>query len=277
LVGMGKKIAMSIKQPILLELKGLSKNFEGLKALDKVDLTLKKGVIKALIGPNGAGKTTLFNVVTGLIKPSAGQVIFLGMDITGKKPFQISKLGIARTFQNIRLFNNLTVLENVMIGAHNSTKANFLAALFRLPSLKEEERKIKEKACEILDFVGLSHCLYLRAGSLPYGQQRLLEMARALAAKPQLLLLDEPTAGMNLTETAELTRIIKRVRDLGVTIFLVEHRMKVVMGISDEVAVLDYGVKITEGTPEEIRNDERVIRAYLGEKRSYKEKELAGS
>ncbi len=255
---------------MLLELQSVSVNFEGLKALENVDLALPEGMIKSLIGPNGAGKTTLFNVVSGLTRPTEGRVLFQGQDITGKKPFQISQQGIARTFQNIRLFGHMTVLENVMVGGHGRTKAGIAGAVFRVPAMRLEERTLREKALSLLEFVGLAECAGEEASSLPYGRQRLLELARALAAAPRLLLLDEPTAGMNLTETAALTRIIGKIRDMGITIFLVEHRMKVVMGISDQVAILDHGVKIGEGTPDEVKNDEKVIRAYLGEKRRYK-------
>jgi ABC-type branched-subunit amino acid transport system ATPase component len=254
---------------MLLELQGVSVSFDGLKALENVDLTVKEGMIMSLIGPNGSGKTTLFNVISGLVCPTQGRVLFQDHDVTGKKPFQISRRGIARTFQNIRLFGHMSVTANVMVGGHNNTQAGVASAVFRSPAMRREERELQEKALSLLEFVGLAGCADEEAASLPYGRQRLLELARALAASPRLLLLDEPTAGMNLTETAMLTRMIGKIRDLGITVFLVEHRMKVVMGISDQVAILDHGVKIGEGTPEEIKNDEKVIRAYLGEKRHY--------
>jgi branched-chain amino acid transport system ATP-binding protein len=252
---------------VLLELKGVGIDFGGLRALDVVDLGLEQGHIRSLIGPNGSGKTTLFNIVSGLYSPTRGRVLFSGQDVTGLKPFQISRLGIARTFQNIRLFHNMTVLHNVMVGEHNQTRTGLMASVFRTPAMRKEERIAKEEAGSLLEFVGLENVMDEPARALPYGKQRLLEMARALASKPTLLLLDEPTAGMNLTETAMLTQMIRKIRDKGVTVFLVEHRMKVVMGISDQISVLDHGVKISEGTPEEVRSDEKVIRAYLGEKR----------
>lgn len=254
---------------MLLELRGVSVNFDGLKALENVDLQLPEGIIMSLIGPNGAGKTTLFNVISGLVSPTHGQIVFENQDITGKKSFQISRRGIARTFQNIRLFGQMSVAANVMVGGHNHTCAGLAGAVFRSPAMCREERELREKALSLLEFVGLAECAEETAASLPYGRQRLLELARALAASPRLLLLDEPTAGMNLTETAMLTKMISKIRDRGVTVFLVEHRMKVVMGISDRVAILDHGVKIGEGKPEEIKNDEKVIRAYLGEKKRY--------
>ena len=254
---------------MLLELQGVSVSFEGLQALEKVDLSLKEGSIMSLIGPNGAGKTTLFNVISGLVGASQGHVFFEDQDITTKTPFQISRRGIARTFQNIRLFSHMSVTANVLVGGHNHTQAGLAGAIFRSPAMRREERELREKARSLLDFVGLAECAEEEASSLPYGRQRLLELARALAASPRLLLLDEPTAGMNLTETAMLTKMIGKIRDLGITVFLVEHRMKVVMGISDRVAILDHGVKIGEGTPDEIKHDEKVIRAYLGEKKRY--------
>ncbi len=254
---------------MLLKLQGVSVSFDGLKALENVDITLPEGMIKSLIGPNGAGKTTLFNVISGLAKPTEGRVLFQDVDITGKPPFQVSQRGIARTFQNIRLFAHMSVMANVMVGGHNHTKAGVSGAIFRTSGMRREEKELREKALSLLEFVGLAECAAEEAGSLPYGRQRLLELARGLAASPRLLLLDEPTAGMNLTESAMLTRMIGKIRDLGITIFLVEHHMKVVMGISDQVTILDHGVKIGEGTPEEIKKDEKVIRAYLGEKRRY--------
>jgi branched-chain amino acid transport system ATP-binding protein len=252
---------------MLLELKGVGMNFGGLKALDGVDLGLEQGMIRSLIGPNGAGKTTLFNIISGLYPATRGEIVFMGQKIMGRKPFEISKLGIARTFQNIRLFQQMSVLQNVMVGEHNQTKIGLVGAVLRTPSMRKEEKEAEKEALSLLEFVGLTELMKERAQGLPYGKQRLLELARALASKPRLLLLDEPTAGMNLTETAMLTRMILKIREMGVTVFLVEHRMKVVMEISDQVTVLDHGSKISEGTPDQVKEDEKVIRAYLGEKR----------
>ena len=242
-------------------------NFGGLKALDGVDLGLEQGMIRSLIGPNGAGKTTLFNIISGLYPATRGEIVFMGQKIMGRKPFEISKLGIARTFQNVRLFQHMSVLQNVMVGEHNQTKIGLMGAVLRTPSMRKEERGAEKEALSLLEFVGLTELMKERAQGLPYGKQRLLELARALASKPRLLLLDEPTAGMNLTETVMLTRMILKIREMGVTVFLVEHRMKVVMEISDQVTVLDHGSKISEGTPDQVKEDEKVIRAYLGEKR----------
>jgi branched-chain amino acid transport system ATP-binding protein len=252
---------------MLLELKGVGMYFGGLRALDGVDLVLEQGMIRSLIGPNGAGKTTLFNIISGLYPATQGEIVFLGRKITGMKPFEISRLGIARTFQNIRLFQHMSVLQNVMVGEHNQTKTGLMGAVLRTPSMRKEEKEAEKEALSLLEFVGLPELMNERAQGLPYGKQRLLELARALASKPRLLLLDEPTAGMNLTETATLTRMILKIRKMGVTVFLVEHRMKVVMEISDQVTVLDHGSKISEGTPDQVKEDEKVIRAYLGEKR----------
>jgi len=255
---------------MLLELKGVGMYFGGLRALDGVDLALEQGMIRSLIGPNGAGKTTLFNIISGLYPATQGETVFMGRKITGMKPFEISKLGIARTFQNIRLFQHMSVLQNVMVGEHNQTKTGLMGAVLRTPSMRKEEKEAEKEALSLLEFVGLPELMNERAQGLPYGKQRLLELARALASKPRLLLLDEPTAGMNLTETATLTRMILKIRKMGVTVFLVEHRMKVVMEISDQVTVLDHGSKISEGTPDQVKEDEKVIRAYLGEKRREK-------
>ena len=253
---------------MLLELKGVGMHFGGLRALDGVNLALEQGMIRSLIGPNGAGKTTLFNIVSGLTPATQGEVVFMGRKITGMKSFEISKLGIARTFQNVRLFQHMSVLQNVMVGEHNRTKIGLVGAVLRTPSMRKEEKEAKKDALSLLEFVGLAELMNEGAQGLPYGKQRLLELARALASKPRLLLLDEPTAGMNLTETGTLTRMILKIREMGVTVFLVEHRMKVVMEISDQVTVLDHGSKISEGTPDQVKEDEKVIRAYLGEKRT---------
>lgn len=250
---------------VLLEAKKITKRFGGLIAVNEVDLQLEQGSITAIIGPNGAGKTTFFNVVTGMYKPDGGSLHFNGQEITGKGPDEIAPLGISRTFQNIRLFHNLTVLENVLVGMHVHTKATMLDALFRLGRHTQEELESKREALRLLDYVGLKHSANEISKNLPYGAQRKLELARAMASRPKLILLDEPKAGMNPKETDEMMGLIRRLRDdYNITILLIEHDMKLVMQISDTIHVLDYGTKIAAGTPEEIRKNPRVIEAYLG-------------
>ncbi|MGD0715567.1 MAG: ABC transporter ATP-binding protein [Gaiellaceae bacterium] len=249
----------------MLQTLALRKEFGGLVAVADVSFEVPEGSIVSLIGPNGAGKTTFFNMLTGVYKPTAGRVIFAGEDLTGKPPHAFTQRGIGRTFQNIRLFKNMTALENVLVGMHVRLKGSLVEAILRTPRVRHEEAEARARARELLEFSGLRRKDEEIGRNLSYGDQRRLEVARALATQPKLLLLDEPTAGMNPQETLEFTGFVGRLRaERGLTVLLIEHDMRVVMGISDRVTVLDYGEKIAEGTPQEIQKNERVIEAYLG-------------
>ena len=249
----------------LLELNHITLKFGGLVAVSDFNLSLKENEIVGLIGPNGAGKTTCFNIITGVYKPTYGTVIYKGRNITGLRQDKITKLGIARTFQNIRLFNELTVLENVLIANHLHIRSNFLSATLRLPHYIKEENKMYEKSMALLKDVNLDNFAHEKSSSLPYGMQRRLEIARALATEPKVLLLDEPAAGMNPNESMALMDFVRQVRDkYNVTVLMIEHHMQVVMGVCERILVLDYGNTIAKGTPDEIQNNEKVIEAYLG-------------
>jgi branched-chain amino acid transport system ATP-binding protein len=248
----------------LLEVRELTKHFGGIRALEEVSFKVKKGSITSIIGPNGAGKTTLFNCLTGLTKPTRGVIHLADADITGRSPHRVVALGIARTFQNIRLFRDMTVLENVMVSQHQQMHSGLLRILARHRSFLSEEENARRRALEYLGLVGLEYVADTPSFNLPYGDQRRLEIARALATEPSILLLDEPTAGMNPQETSEVMEIIRNLQKLGKTVILIEHDMKMVMGVSETIVVLDHGIKIAEGTPDMIKNDPLVIEAYLG-------------
>ncbi len=248
----------------LLEVQALSREFGGVRAVDELSFAVEAGVVHSVIGPNGAGKTTLFNLITGVYKPTSGRIRFAGEDVTGLPPSALASRGMSRTFQNLQIFFNMTARENVMVGLHRHLDARALPALFRLPRIVRADAAAREAAAELLEFVGLGDAVDADSPSLPYGALKRLEIARALATRPRLLLLDEPAAGLNPTETKAIDALIDRVAQSGVTIILVEHDMKLVMGVSDRILVLDYGRKLAEGTAREVRANPEVIAAYLG-------------
>ncbi|MBF0203299.1 MAG: ABC transporter ATP-binding protein [Desulfamplus sp.] len=249
----------------ILKVSSLSKMFGGVKAQDNISFSIEKGIVCGLIGPNGAGKTTLFNMITGIYPPDGGEIHFLGKPIKNMPVHKLVKAGIARTFQHVELFASMTLLENVLVGMHVRTKSGFWGAITRMPWVQREEKMAKESAENILEFTGLTEYARRPAGELPVGRQKMAEIARALASQPELLLLDEPAAGLNAVETEALGYLIQKVKQKGVTMMLVEHDMSLAMGISDKIIVLDRGMKLAEGTPREVQNNEAVMEAYLGQ------------
>jgi branched-chain amino acid transport system ATP-binding protein len=250
---------------MFLEVSGLTKHFGGVMAVEHINFKINKGEIFALIGPNGAGKTTVFNLLTGMIPPDEGEAQFKGKSLSGLKSFQIRNLGIARTFQNLQLFNSLSALENVMVGAYLSGRKGFIQSLLRLPGVAREEEQVRKKSLEVIEELGLGKDIHTSASTLPFGKQRLLEIARVLSGSPELLFLDEPAAGLNTSETKQLANFLKRLKEKGLTLVLVEHDMETVMDVADRILVLNFGTAIAEGTPEEIQSNDEVKKAYLGE------------
>jgi len=255
--------------PVFLHVENLQKSFGGVQALKGLSFKVSPGIIKAIIGPNGAGKTTLFNVITGIFPPNGGAIALNGMSIEGRKAREIARLGVSRTFQNVEVFGRMTVLENVMVGRHIQSRAGIISTGLRLVGMRREERQIRESAMQHLAFVGLENRATELDGNLPLGEQKLLEVARALATDPKILLLDEPAGGLNTRETEGLAALIHRILEQGITVVLVEHDMNLVMDISDEIMVMNFGEKIAEGKPKQIKNDPLVIEAYLGEEVDY--------
>jgi branched-chain amino acid transport system ATP-binding protein len=255
--------------PVFLQVENLQKSFGGVQALKSLSFKVPPGIIKAIIGPNGAGKTTLFNVITGIFPPNGGAIALNGKSIEGREAREIARLGVSRTFQNVELFGRMTVLENVMVGRHIRSRAGIISTGLRLLGMRREERQIRESAVQHLEFVGLENREKELAGNLPLGEQKLLEVARALATDPKILLLDEPAGGLNTRETEGLAALIHRILEQGITVLLVEHDMNLVMDISDEILVMNFGEKIAEGKPKQIKNDPLVIEAYLGEEADY--------
>ena len=261
-----KGIAMEKRanQEIHLKVENLSREFGGVHAIADLSFNVTKGDIHSIIGPNGAGKTTLFNLITGVYKPSAGRVLFKGQDVAGKPPYQLARMGMSRTFQNLQIFFNMTAIENVMVGRHLHLDGRLLPALFRFPGMVRRDRQAREVSAELMERVGLGRFIDAEASAMPYGALKRLEIARALAADPALLLLDEPAAGLNATESREIDEVIKSVAASGITVILVEHDMKMVMGISDHITAINYGRKLAEGTPAEVAENPDVVAAYLG-------------